>query len=91
MSYSTRVIEDGSYLKLKTVQIGYNFSSAMLKSIKISNLRIYAAAQNLYTWTRYQGFDPEVSKFGSSALQPAFDYSVYPYAKTVTFGLNVSF
>jgi TonB-linked SusC/RagA family outer membrane protein len=91
MSYSTRVIEDGSYLKLKTVQIGYNFSSAMLKRIKISNMRIYAAAQNLYTWTKYQGFDPEVSKFGSSALQPAFDYSVYPYAKTVTFGLNVSF
>jgi TonB-dependent starch-binding outer membrane protein SusC len=91
MSYSTRVIEDGSYLKLKTVQLGYNFSSSLLKRIKITNLRVYAAAQNLYTWTKYTGFDPEVSKFGSSALQPAFDYSVYPYAKTVTFGLNASF
>ncbi len=91
MLYSTRVIEDGSYLKLKTVQLGYNFSSAIIKRIKLSNLRIYVSAQNLYTWTKYQGFDPEVSKFGSSALQPAFDYSVYPYATTVTFGLNVSF
>jgi TonB-dependent starch-binding outer membrane protein SusC len=91
MSYSTRVIEDGSYLKLKTVQLGYNFSSTLLKRIKITNLRVYASAQNLYTWTKYTGFDPEVSKFGSSALQPAFDYSVYPYARTVTFGLNVSF
>jgi TonB-dependent starch-binding outer membrane protein SusC len=91
MSYSTRVIEDGSYLKLKTVQLGYNFSSSLLKRIKITNLRVYASAQNLYTWTKYTGFDPEVSKFGSSALQPAFDYSVYPYARTITFGLNASF
>jgi TonB-dependent starch-binding outer membrane protein SusC len=91
LSYSSRVIEDGSYLKLKTVQLGYNFSSTLLKRIKITNLRIYASGQNLYTWTKYTGFDPEVSKFGSSALQPAFDYSVYPYARTITFGLNATF
>lgn len=89
--YSSRVVEDGSFLKLKTVQLGYNFSSKIIRRIKVSNLRVYVSAQNLYTWTKYQGFDPEVSKFGSSALQPAFDYSVYPYATTVTFGLNVSF
>jgi TonB-linked SusC/RagA family outer membrane protein len=88
--YSTRVIEDGSYLKLKTVQLGYNFPSRIIKRLKISNLRIYVSAQNLYTFTKYQGFDPEVSKFGSDALRPAFDYSVYPYARTITFGLNAS-
>jgi hypothetical protein len=90
-AYSTRVIEDGSYLKLKTVQLGYNFPQKLIRRIKLSNLRLYASAQNLWTLTNYSGFDPEVSKFGSSALRPAFDYSVYPYSRTITFGLNVSF
>lgn len=91
LTYSTRVVEDGSYLKLKTVQLGYNFSPKLVRKIRASAFRLYVSAQNLYTWTKYEGFDPEVSKFGSSALRPAFDYSVYPYARTITFGLNVSF
>lgn len=90
-AYSSRVIEDGSYIKLKTVQLGYNFPQSLIRRIKLNNLRLYASAQNLFTWTKYSGFDPEVSKFGSSALRPAFDYSVYPHARTITFGLNVSF
>jgi TonB-dependent starch-binding outer membrane protein SusC len=90
-AYSTRVIEDGSYLKLKTVQLGFNFPQKLIRRIKLNNLRLYASAQNLWTLTNYSGFDPEVSKFGSSALRPAFDYSVYPHARTITFGLNVSF
>jgi TonB-linked outer membrane protein, SusC/RagA family len=89
--YSTRVVEDGSYLKLKTLQLGYNFSSKITRRMKLNAFRLYVAAQNLLTFTRYEGFDPEVSKFGGSALRPAFDYSVYPYARTITFGLNVSF
>ena len=90
-AYSTRVIEDGSYLKLKTLQLGFNFPQKLIRRIKLSNLRLYASAQKLWTLTYYSGFDPEVSKFGSSALRPAFDYSVYPHARTITFGLNVSF
>jgi TonB-dependent starch-binding outer membrane protein SusC len=89
--YNTRVIEDGSFIKLKTVSLGYNLSSQLLSRLKIRSLRIYASGQNLLTFTHYQGFDPEVNKFGSDALRPAFDYSVYPYARTITFGLNVSF
>jgi TonB-dependent starch-binding outer membrane protein SusC len=89
--YSSRVIEDGSYLKLKTVSLGYNFSPKLLGRIKMKAIRAYVSAQNLYTFTKYTGFDPEVNKFGSDALRPAFDYSVYPYARTVTFGLNASF
>lgn len=89
--YNTRVIEDGSFIKLKTVSLGYNFSSKLLSQVKIKSLRVYVAGQNLLTFTNYQGFDPEVNKFGSDALRPAFDYSVYPYARTITFGLNVSF
>jgi TonB-dependent starch-binding outer membrane protein SusC len=89
--YNTRVIEDGSFIKLKTVSLGYNVSSQVLSRFKIRSLRFYASGQNLLTFTHYQGFDPEVNKFGSDALRPAFDYSVYPYARTITFGLNVSF
>jgi hypothetical protein len=90
-AYSTRVIEDGSYLKLKTVSFGYNFSSKLINRIKMRSLRAYISAQNLLTFTKYEGFDPEVNKFGNDALRPAFDYSVYPYARTITFGLNVTF
>ena len=90
-AYNSRVIEDGSFIKLKTAQLGYNFQQKLIRKLKLSTLRVYVAGQNLLTWTKYTGFDPEVSKFGSSALRPAFDYSVYPYARTITFGLNVSF
>jgi hypothetical protein len=88
--YSSRVIEDGSYLRLKTIQIGYNFSSALLSQIKVKSLRAYLSAQNIYTWTNYSGPDPEVS-VKNSTLTPGFDYSPYPRARTLTFGLNATF
>jgi TonB-linked SusC/RagA family outer membrane protein len=87
---STRTVEDGSYLKLKTVSLGYTFPSILVKKIGMSRLRIYAAAQNLFTWTNYSGFDPEVSSI-NSALTPGFDFSTYPRASTLTFGLNAAF
>ena len=88
--YSSRVIEDGSFLRLKTLQLGYNFSGSLLKKASINSVRLYASAQNIITWTKYTGFDPEVSAY-NSALTPGFDYSVYPRAKTFTLGLNVNF
>lgn len=88
--YSSRVIEDGSYLRLKTIQFGYTLPASLMKKAKIQNLRFYVAAQNILTWTKYSGFDPEVSAY-NSALTPGFDYSVYPRAKTMTFGLNLNF
>lgn len=88
--YSTRVIEDGSFLRLKTVSLGYNLPTQVLKRIKIQGIRVYAAAQNLYTWTSYSGVDPEVS-VRNSALTPGFDWSAYPKARTITVGLNVTF
>jgi TonB-linked SusC/RagA family outer membrane protein len=88
--YSSRVIEDGSYLRFKTLQIGYNVPTSLLKRMKISSLRFYVSAQNLLTWTKYTGFDPEVSAY-NSALTPGFDYSVYPRAKTTSIGLNLNF
>lgn len=88
--YSSRVIEDGSYLRLKTLQVGYTLPQSILKKIKIKSIRFYLSGQNLLTWTKYTGLDPEVSAY-NSALTPAFDYSVYPRATTLTFGLNVNF
>lgn len=89
-NYSSRVVEDGSYLRLKTVQIGYAFPEKWLKKAKIKTFRIYASAQNLITWTNYSGLDPEVSAY-ESALTPGFDFSAYPRSRTITFGLSTSF
>ena len=89
IAYSSRVIEDGSFLRLKTVSLGYNFPASILRAVRLKSVRAFVSAQNLYTWHNYQGYDPEVSAF-NSALTPAFDWSVYPRARTVTFGLNLT-
>lgn len=88
--FSSRVIEDGSYLRLKTVSLGYTLPAALLKRIRIQSVRVYTAAQNLITWTNYSGIDPEVS-VRNSPLTPSFDWSAYPKARTITLGLNVTF
>lgn len=88
--YSSRVIEDGSYLRLKTVSLGYTLPRAWLKRVKIESVRFYTSAQNLVTWTNYTGVDPEVS-VRNSPLTPSFDWSAYPKARTITLGLNVTF
>lgn len=89
-SYSSRVLEDGSYLRLKTVSLGYNLPARWLKVLHVNKLRLTAAAQNLLTFTGYSGMDPEVS-VRNSVLTPGFDFSAYPIARTVVFGLNVTF
>jgi TonB-linked SusC/RagA family outer membrane protein len=87
--YSTRIVEDGSYMRLKTVNLGYTFPAPLARRAHLQSLRVYAAAQNLLTWTNYTGNDPEVSAYGG-ALTPGFDFSVYPRARTFTLGLNFS-
>ena len=88
--YSSRTIEDGSFLRLKTVALGYTLPESLLKKIKMKSIRAYASAQNLVTWTKYSGLDPEVS-VRNSALTPGFDFSSYPKARTVTLGLDITF
>ena len=88
--YWSRCVEDGSYLRVKTLSIGYNLSNKWMSKLNaIKSLRVYIATQNLFTWTKYSGFDPEVNG-RPSALTPGFDYSVYPRAKTITFGANLT-
>lgn len=88
-AYSSRIVEDASYLRLKTIDFGYRLPDALVKRIKMKSVRVYASAQNLFTITNYSGYDPEVAVY-YSPLTPGFDYSSYPRPKTVVFGLNVT-
>ncbi|MDR3062109.1 MAG: TonB-dependent receptor [Dysgonamonadaceae bacterium] len=88
--FSSRVIEDGSYLRLKTLSFGYTLPSNVLKNMHISKAHVYVAAQNLITFTNYSGYDPEVS-IRNSALTPGLDFSAYPRSASLTFGINLNF
>jgi len=88
---STRFVEDGSYLRLKSLTLIYNFNPKLFKKSGISKLSLYTTGQNLLTFTKYTGFDPEVNAFGLSATELGVDYGTYPQARTLTAGVNVEF
>jgi len=90
---STRYVEDGSYLRIKNVALGYTFPKAMLQKAKIENIRLYINIQNLYTFTKYTGFDPEVgaSTQDSSGLTFGVDNGRYPSPTTYSCGMNITF
>ena len=85
---TSREVEDASFLRLKTVQLGYNFPTKTLKKMKIRSLRLYVTGQNLWTLTKYTGYDPEVST-RNSAMTRGFDYSSYPKTMSFTFGVKL--
>jgi len=86
----SRFIEDGSYLRLKNVTLGYTFPHKWMRKLYVTKLRLYVTADNLYCLTKYSGFDPEVS-MRSSNLMPSFDYGAYPRSKVFTFGVELNF
>jgi TonB-dependent starch-binding outer membrane protein SusC len=88
---STRFVEDGSYLRLKTLTLSYNLNIPLMKKWGIGRVQPYFTAQNLLTFTNYKGFDPEVNQFGGSALVQGIDWGTYPHSKSFIFGLNVEF
>lgn len=89
---SNRYVEDGSYLRLKNIQLAYNFPLQKWGSKWISSAQLYASAQNMLTLTQYSWWDPEVnSRGGSSSIQQGIDFYSYPIAKSVTFGLRAGF
>jgi hypothetical protein len=90
-TFSTRYIEDGSYLRLKNISLGYTLPEGLLSKAKIKSVRIYVSAQNWLTWTKYTGFDPEVSSNDQSANSIGVDNGAYPNIKTVLGGLQLSF
>lgn len=81
-------VYDGSYLRLKNIQLGYTLPAALTQKVFISSLRFYVAAENLFTFTKYHGFDPEISSGGTSL---GIDYGVYPQARVWTIGASLSF
>lgn len=87
---SSRVVEDASYLRLKTINFSYNLPKDFLDTYKLSSLKVYLAAQNLFTITNYSGFDPDVS-VARSLITPGIDYSSYPIHRILSLGLNVTF
>lgn len=87
---SSRVIENGDYIRLKTINLSYVFQKDIIDKLPINSMKFYLSAQNLFTWTNYSGFDPDVST-NRSAIMPGIDYSAYPMNKIFSFGLNVTF
>jgi TonB-linked SusC/RagA family outer membrane protein len=86
---NSRVIEDGSFIRLKTVNLGYSLPAGLIKKLRIKNCRVYLSAQNLYTLTNYSGIDPEVSIY-NSVLTPGVDFSAYPRPFAVTMGAVIN-
>jgi hypothetical protein len=88
--YSTKV-ESGNFIRGRAVTLGYTFGDELLKKIKLSRLRIYVQAQNLFLITKYTGYDPEVSTYnGSSNFTQGIQFYDYPKPRTFLFGVNVS-
>lgn len=85
---STFHLEDGSYLRLQTLSLGYTFPNRWLKKAGVNNLRLYLQASNLFTLTNYTGYNPEVNKRADDALRPGEDYCSYPLPRTFTVGLS---
>ncbi len=90
---SSRFIEDGSYIRIKNLSLGYTFPKKWISKAKIENLRLYANIQNLYTFTKYSGYDPEVgaSTQDSTGLTYGLDNGRYPSPTMYSFGLNITF
>ena len=84
---SDMYIQDGSYLRLKNLTLGYTIPRQLTNKVGINRFRVFARAENLFTWTKYWGFDPEI---GSGSTSLGVDYGVYPQARTFTVGFNVS-
>ncbi|MEN8826386.1 MAG: TonB-dependent receptor [Wenyingzhuangia sp.] len=95
---STRFIEDGSYIRLKNIAVGYNFPSSVIEKLNVDNLRLSLSAQNLLTITSYSGLDPEVSYFGSGGVNnqkrnvaQGHDFGNYPTLRSFNLSLNLKF
>ncbi len=88
---SDRFIEDGSFLRIKTLQLGYSLSSSILKKTHLQKLRIYINAQNLYTLTKYSGLDPEIGTNNYNPLDIGVDRGFYPQARVYSLGINLTF
>jgi hypothetical protein len=89
---SDRFVEDGSYMRFKNIQLGYNVPVSTLNITWLSRAKVYVSAQNLITITDYSWYDPEISSYGSAnSYRQGIDHYSYPTAKTFTVGVNLGF
>ena len=86
---SDRWLEDGSYIRLRNIQLGYSYNDALLNKLGVSGLKIYASGQNLFTITDYSGLDPDVQ--GNGILERGVDNGNWPSSRIISIGLNVEF
>ncbi|MCM0667915.1 SusC/RagA family TonB-linked outer membrane protein [Flavobacterium tyrosinilyticum] len=88
---SERYVEDASFLRLKLITLGYTLPKSVSKKLGTKSVKFYISAENLITWTKYTGYDPEVSSYEQNNLYPGIDFGSYPNSKTFISGLNVTF
>ncbi len=88
---SDLMVEDASYIRLQNISLGYTLPRNIVRKLYLDNVRVYFSAQNVHTWSKYKGLDPEVGAMYGDALMTGVDYGRYPSPRIYTFGLNVSF
>ncbi len=88
---STRFLEDGSYLRIQNISLGYSLPQNLVSKVGIHGLKVYANIQNVYTFTKYTGYDPEIGAFNQNAMMQNIDMGRYPSPRVYTFGVNVDF
>lgn len=89
--HSSRFVEDGSYFKLKNLRLAYRLPVRLTTAMKVNRLEVYALAQNIWVLTNYSGMDPEVNYAGQDVTRLGTDFFTYPQAKSLTFGVSMSF
>lgn len=89
--FSDWAVEDGSFLRLNTLSLGYTTPNDLTSALGVSKLRFYLTASNVFVWTKYTGQDPEASTRRNTPLTPGVDYSAYPRSRQLIFGLNLNF
>lgn len=88
--HSNRLLEDGSFLRLKNIGIGYNLPAKWVERFYLNNLRVYASGTNVWTYTKYTGSDPEVSTLSGSTTAQGIDFFTLPQVRTISIGLNAT-
>lgn len=89
MKWSSYYLEDGSFVRLKSLTLSYSLPQKLVKKINFRNIRIFATGENLFTWTNYSGFDPELNFEGTSNTIMGTDFYTYPLARTISVGIDV--
>ena len=89
IAISDRYVEDGSYLRIKNISIGYRIPGNLLKKAHVANARFYFSVQNLYTFTKYSGMDPEIGAYNNDIRLMNVDQGHYPNPRSFTAGINI--